>query len=65
MISLFNNGEHHANSLRDGGHIKFWSQRTLAKLLMETGFTNIQFRGTGRLPYLWMTMVMSGEKPRN
>lgn len=51
-------------SLRDDGHIKLWSRRTLSHLLAETGFQNIQFRGAGRLPFLWMTMVMSGDKPR-
>ena len=35
----------------------------MTRLLVETGFTNIQFRGAGRLPWLWMTMVMSGDKP--
>jgi len=43
--------------------IKLWSRKTLARLMTEAGFTNIQFRGAGRLPWLWMTMVMSGDKP--
>lgn len=47
-----------------GGHIKLWSRKTLTDLLTETGFTHIQFHAAGRLPYLWMTMVMSGDKPQ-
>lgn len=39
------------------------ARKTLTRLLEETGFENIQFRGAGRLPYLWMTMVLSADKP--
>jgi len=52
----------HANPLWDGGHIKLWSRRTLGCLLTGAGFENLQFRGVGRLPGLWMTMVMSGDR---
>jgi len=62
-VSVFGKWDSHANPLWDGGHIKLWSRQTLTRLLVETGFTNIQFRGAGRLPWLWMTMVMSGDKP--
>jgi hypothetical protein len=48
---------------RDGGHIKLWSRWTLSKLLAAMGFEIIQFRGAGRLPYLWMTMGMSEDRP--
>ena len=63
MIALGNHWDRHANPLWDGGHIKLWSRKTLASLLAEAGFTNFQFRGAGRLPWLWMTMVVSGDKP--
>jgi SAM-dependent methyltransferase len=59
----FNKWDAHASPLWDGGHIKLWSRKTLSLLLAETGFTNLQFRGAGRLPGLWMTMVMSGDRP--
>lgn len=52
----------HANPLWDGGHIKLWDRHTLSQLLGETGFTGLQFRGAGRVPYLWMTMLMAGDK---
>lgn len=62
-LSLAGKWDTHANPLWDGGHIKLWSRATLTHLLTETGFQNIQFQGAGRLPFLWMTMVMSGDKP--
>jgi len=63
LIALMGKWDSHANPLWDGGHIKLWSRHTLTRLFVETGFTNIRFRGAGRLPWLWMTMVMSGDKP--
>ena len=62
-LALTGHWDQHANPLWDGGHIKLWSRNTLGLLLTETGFANLQFRGAGRLPGLWMTMVMSGDKP--
>lgn len=62
-IALLNKWDSHANPLWDGGHIKLWSRKTLAQLFSETGFKDLQFRGVGRFPLLWMTMVMSGDKP--
>lgn len=46
----------HFTVLWDGGHIKFWSRRTLTALLRESGFEVSKFRGSGRLPYLWKSM---------
>lgn len=63
VLSLAGKWDSHANPLWDGGHIKLWSRATLTRLLTETGFANLRFHGAGRLPYLWMTMVMSGDKP--
>jgi 2-polyprenyl-3-methyl-5-hydroxy-6-metoxy-1,4-benzoquinol methylase len=62
-LSLAGHWDAHANALWDGGHIKLWSRKTLGRLLTETGFVNTQFRGAGRLPLFWMTMVMTGDKP--
>lgn len=62
LISLLGKWDSHASPLWDGGHIKIWSRRTLSSLLEDAGFTNLRFRGAGRLPQLWMTMVMSAEK---
>jgi 2-polyprenyl-3-methyl-5-hydroxy-6-metoxy-1,4-benzoquinol methylase len=62
-LSALNKWDTHANPLWDGGHIKFLSRRTFTRLLTETGFVNIQFRGAGRIPWLWMSMIMAGDKP--
>ncbi len=62
-ISLAGRWDRHADPLWDGGHIKLFSRRTLTRLFQETGFTDIQFTGIGRLPLLWMTMALTGQKP--
>ena len=53
----------HFTALWDGGHIKFWSRRTLSALLTETGFEPIAFRGAGRWPWLWKSMLIAARKP--
>lgn len=63
----------HFTVLWDGGHIKFWSRRTLTKALLEKGFSNIRFHGCGRLPLLWKSMIIradysldsAGFRPKN
>jgi cyclopropane fatty-acyl-phospholipid synthase-like methyltransferase len=62
-LSLINRWDTHASPLWDGGHSKLWSRGTLSTLLAETGFEKLQFRGAGRFPPLWMTMIMSGDRP--
>ncbi|WP_431707703.1 class I SAM-dependent methyltransferase [Geminocystis sp. CENA526] len=47
----------HFTVLWDGGHIKFFSVKTLTQLLEESGFTDIKFDFVGRLPYLWKGML--------
>ena len=62
-LSVAGKWDWHLKPLWDGGHIKFWSRRTLANLLAEAGFVNIRFRGAGRLPWLWKSMVLAGDTP--
>lgn len=62
-ISLANHWDVHADPLWDGGHVKLFSRRTLGKLLTEAGFRDLRFRGVGRAPFLWMSMVFAGVKP--
>lgn len=61
-LSIFNRWDHHHNPLWHGGHIKFWSKKTLTRLLQENGFNIIGFSGVGRLPYLWKSMVLVAKK---
>lgn len=55
--------DRHFTALWDGGHIKFWSFKTLKLLLKEQGFEQPTFYGAGRVPYLWKSMVVSAKKP--
>ena len=58
-IALANKMDYHLSALWEGGHIKFWSRRTLAILLREAGYRQLAFTGAGRIPYLWRHMVFS------
>ena len=57
-LSLFNKWDSHMSPLWHGGHIKLWSKATLSRLLTEAGFTVTNFKGCGRLPYFWMSMII-------
>ena len=63
LICLFNRFDSHFNPLWDCGHIKFWTVRTLHQLLAEVGFRDLRFRGAGRVPFLWKSIVVVAEKP--
>jgi 2-polyprenyl-3-methyl-5-hydroxy-6-metoxy-1,4-benzoquinol methylase len=58
-LSLLGGMDRHLTALWDGGHIKFFSVDTLSQLLETEGFTDLQFRFTGRAPYLWKAMLCS------
>lgn len=53
----------HWHPARRGGHIKFWSRKSLIRLLREAGFERCEFRGAGRTPYLWKSMVIAARRP--
>lgn len=59
VMALTNKMDHHFTALWDGGHIKFWSRKTLTRLLEEKGFEVIDFAGAGRFPYLWKSMILT------
>lgn len=61
-ISLVNGWDKHHTSLWNGGHIKFWSRNTLEQLLNENGFKIIEFKGVGRFPYIWKSMLIVAKK---
>ena len=61
MLSIFNKWDTHISPLWQGGHIKFWSEKTVTKLLTESGFKVTDFRGCGRLPYILMTMMIKAK----
>jgi len=57
VISVAGKWDSHHGTLWEGGHIKFFSPETLAKLLMETGFKNIDIERVGRVPPLAKSMI--------
>ncbi len=61
-LTLFNVWDKHHTVDWEGGHIKFFSEKTISKMLVETGFSHIKFRNAGRAPYLWKSMVLSARK---
>lgn len=62
-LAVLGKWDHHHTALWHGGHIKFWSRATLGQLLAAQGFEPVSFRGVGRLPWLWKSMVMTVRKP--
>jgi 2-polyprenyl-3-methyl-5-hydroxy-6-metoxy-1,4-benzoquinol methylase len=63
-LSVLNKWDHHHTVFWDGGHIKFWSRKTLSSLLEEEGFEVKGFVGCGRVPYLWKSMILIGQLKR-
>lgn len=61
FISLSDKWDIHLDPLWDGGHIKFWSKKTLTKLLSDKGFKVTKFIGCGRLPWFWKSMLLKAE----
>ena len=61
-ISLVNGWDWHFSVERVGGHIKFFSRRTLGQMAHKAGFRNLYFKGAGRLPWVWKSMIMVAQK---
>lgn len=62
-IALTNQFDQHWHPLRDFGHVKFFSKKTVTLLLQEFEFRNIRFQTIGRIPVLARSMIISGTKP--
>lgn len=61
MLSLFNKWDSHLSPTWLGGHIKFWSKKTLSEVLESKGFTVVDFKGCGRIPYFWKSMIIKAK----
>jgi 2-polyprenyl-3-methyl-5-hydroxy-6-metoxy-1,4-benzoquinol methylase len=61
VLSIFNKWDSHLGPTWLGGHIKFWSRKTLSQLLIDKGFSIIAFKGCGRVPYFWKSMVIKAK----
>lgn len=61
VLSITNKLDDHFTVHWEGGHIKFWSRRTLRILLEMNGFKPTGFYGCGRFSYFWKSMIMTGK----
>ncbi len=61
-ISLLGKWDEHHGVHWQGGHIKFFSVKTLTHLVAGAGFSDIQFRFYGRVPFLWKNMICIARK---
>lgn len=62
-IALSGKTDKHLDPLWDGGHIKFWSERTLGTLLSEAGFVGVRFTRAGRVAPLAKSMLAIAKRP--
>lgn len=60
-LSIFNKWDFHHTVLWDGGHIKFFSKNTLIQILKDNGFETTTFRGCGRFPFMWKSMIIKAK----
>ena len=60
--ALTNQFDNHWHPLRDFGHIKFFSKKTIIALFKEFNFSNIQYTTVGRIPLLARSMIIAGNK---
>ncbi len=58
-IAVLGRWDAHADPLWEGGHVKFFSKRTLRRALEQGAFEVTGIRGVGRAPYLWTSMVVT------
>jgi 2-polyprenyl-3-methyl-5-hydroxy-6-metoxy-1,4-benzoquinol methylase len=61
-LSISGRMDAHFTALWDGGHIKFFSVKTLSELIARHGFTDLSFSYYGRAPYLWKNMICHARK---
>lgn len=61
-LSLTNKWDSHHTVDWDGGHIKFFSVRTLRELITGGCFTDTSFTFYGRTPWLWKNMICHARK---
>lgn len=56
-LSIANAWDRHHTVQWEGGHIKFFSERTLSQMLTDAGFGDVVFSNAGRIRWLWKSMV--------
>lgn len=63
VLAMLGKLDNHFHALWDHEHIKFWSKKTLSKLLLEAGFINVKFINVSRLPFIAKSMIAIARKP--
>lgn len=62
-LALSNGFDAHFSPEWEGGHVKFWSERTIGALLRNHGFTDLEFERAGRIRPLAKSTVVSFRRP--
>ena len=62
-LALSGRMDSHFSVLHDGGHIKFFSVKTLSQLMTAHSFRDLNFTFHGRAPWLWKNMICHARKP--
>jgi 2-polyprenyl-3-methyl-5-hydroxy-6-metoxy-1,4-benzoquinol methylase len=62
LISLAGMWDKHHTVDWEGGHIKFFSENSLSRMLQTVGFGDITFANAGRIPLVWKSMVCRARK---
>jgi 2-polyprenyl-3-methyl-5-hydroxy-6-metoxy-1,4-benzoquinol methylase len=57
-LAVTNAFDKHWHPLRDHGHVKFFSAKTIRALCEEEGFSVVDFRRAGRIPPLAKSMIL-------
>lgn len=61
-ISLLNKWDQHHSALVTCGHIKFFSKKTITKLVNDNNFSAVSCYGVGRpIPLFWNTMLITAK----
>lgn len=61
-LALSNKFDSHWHPLRDYGHIKFFSKRTILELFSEFRIEHVRYDTVGRIPVFARSMIVSGQK---
>lgn len=62
ILALSGRMDNHFNPLWNGGHIKFFSVKTLKRLAALHNFQEIKFEFFGRFPWIWKSMICLAKK---
>lgn len=62
LIAAAGKMDAHFSALHDGGHIKFFSVKTLSQLMRSHGFSDLSFSYYGRASWLWKNMICHARK---